>query len=120
MPSLTSLCPYCFGKMQVQRLRCAECSAAVEADFQTSELLELSPAQQEFVELFVRASGSLKEMAERLGVSYPTVRGRLDRIIEALAGGRESKEARKTQILDAIEEERLRPEEGARLLKQLK
>ncbi len=47
-------------------------------------LLRLSPEDQSFVEAFVAESGSLKAMASRLGVSYPTVRNRLDDVIEKL------------------------------------
>lgn len=56
-----------------------------------SPLHQLSPEDQEFVLRFVLASGSLKEVAEGYGVSYPTLRARLDKLIErlqSLADGR--------------------------------
>jgi len=110
-------CPYCYGHMRVERLRCESCGTAVEAEFEASPLVNLSPAQQEFVEQFVLVSGSLKEMAERLGVSYPTVRSRLDRIIESLQEPVSEEEQRRAAVLTALEEKRLTPEEAAHVLK---
>lgn len=49
-------------------------------------LASLVQEDQDFVLQFVKVSGSLKDMAQLLGVSYPTVRNRLDEIIERLKG----------------------------------
>jgi hypothetical protein len=103
--------------MLVERMRCQNCGTAVESAFEASPLVNLSPAQQEFVEQFVLVSGSLKEMAERLGISYPTVRARLDRIIDALKEPVSTEEQRRAAVLTALEEKRLSPEEAAHILK---
>ena len=115
----TSQCPYCYGQMHVRSLRCETCGTEVCGHFALSSLLRLSPEQQEFVIRFVTASGSLKEMAKLLGVSYPTVRGRLDRIIEVLEGGQPPHRQRRAAVLDALEEKRLSPEDAAGLLSSL-
>ena len=70
--------------MAVKRLRCERCETEVEGLFFLPALVSLTHEDQEFVEAFVKASGSLKEMANLLKVSYPTVRNRLDEIIEKL------------------------------------
>ena len=119
MLTATIRCPYCYGRMHVKSLLCETCNTEVRGDFAFSGLLRLSQTQQEFVTRFVLASGSLKEMAEVLGVSYPTVRARLDRIIEALEGSRAADEDRRAGILDALEEKRLSPQEAAGLLSSL-
>jgi hypothetical protein len=58
------------------------CATEVEGLYDLPALTQLSKTDQAFIAQFVKASGSLKEMAGRLGVSYPTVRNRLDEIIE--------------------------------------
>ncbi len=116
MLTATTRCPYCYGRMHVRALLCETCSTEIRADFVFSGLLRLSQIQQEFVVRFVLASGSLKEMAKVLGVSYPTVRGRLDRIIEALEASGTADEDRRAGILDALEEKRISAEEAAGLL----
>jgi hypothetical protein len=111
-------CPYCFGRMQVSSLACERCGTEVRGEFALGSLLSLTAEQQSFVVRFVTASGSLKEMAEVLGVSYPTVRARLDRIIEVLRTEQTAGEARRGAILDAIEEKRLTPQEATDLMSE--
>jgi len=81
-------------------------------------LCRLEPDLREFAELYLLAGGSLKAIASQLGVSYPLVRNRLDRVIEALQYMREEARSARLQILDDLEAGRLRPEEAARLLRQ--
>ena len=104
---VTNHCPYCGRAMQVTRMSCPACEISVEADFPAPRLARLPVEHQRFIEMFVLASGNLKAIAEQAGVSYPTVRSRLDKIIEALrqvitensegadevVGGREKTEA---------------------------
>lgn len=105
---VTNHCPYCDQAMQVTRMTCPSCKISVEAGFPAQRLARLPIEHQRFIEMFVLASGNLKAIAEQAGVSYPTVRSRLDKIIEALrqvivessdegaeelAGGRERTEA---------------------------
>jgi hypothetical protein len=68
----------------VKRLRCDKCETEVEGLYPLPVLVGLPPEEQEFILEFIKASGSLKEMAAILKVSYPTVRNRLDEIIEKL------------------------------------
>ncbi len=112
-------CPICGGKLRVTKLKCRGCGAAVEADFATSCVLNLSATYQEFIELFVLSSGSLKEMSRRLGVSYPTVRARLDEVISALKEEIKKKEEYKKVILDKVEKGEISPEEAAEIIKEL-
>lgn len=77
-------CPSCDGELAVTALTCLNCNTQVSGHYRLPPLLRLSPADQDFVRDFVVASGSLKAMASRLGVSYPTVRNRLDDIIREI------------------------------------
>jgi len=77
-------CPSCGRKLVVRQLSCQGCGTAVEGLYEIPSLASLSRSDQQFVLQFVKASGSLKQMASLLGVSYPTVRSRLDQTIEEL------------------------------------
>jgi hypothetical protein len=77
-------CPACDGELAITELTCLSCETTVTGHYRLPPLLRLNSDDQQFVEDFVRASGSLKAMAGRLGVSYPTVRNRLDDVIERL------------------------------------
>ena len=86
MKTLPSHCPSCGGSLAVRRLRCPACETEVDGLYPLPALVSLPRDEQEFTLAFVRASGSLKEMARIMGVSYPTVRNRLDEIIRRLSG----------------------------------
>jgi len=78
------VCPSCQAPLEVMRLACDACGTAVEGRFPVAVLARLTPEDQELVVHFVKASGSLKRLAHDYGVSYPTVRNRLDALIESL------------------------------------
>lgn len=119
MEKLTSKCPCCSGKMEIERLRCTQCAVSIEGSIPIPRLARLSAENREFVELFVRSSGSLKAVAAKLGISYPTVRSRLDRVIGALqAEEAEEKDAR-NRILDEIEAGSISVDEAIRRLREL-
>ena len=84
MKKLPTHCPSCEEKLAVKRLRCEACETEVEGLYELPALAGLSAEDQEFILAFIKASGSLKEMAKLLGVSYPTVRNRLDDVIGRL------------------------------------
>jgi hypothetical protein len=68
----------------VERVRLAGSGVVVEGQFEPPQLAQLSVADQVFVAAFVRAHGSIKEMERIFGVSYPTIKSRLNRIAEHL------------------------------------
>ncbi len=84
MKRLPKNCPSCGGVLSVKTMYCAGCDTKIEGEYPLPPLMRLSEEDQAFVCDFVRSSGSLKEMAQKLNLSYPTVRNRLDDIIEAL------------------------------------
>lgn len=81
---LPKLCPSCDGVLRVQTMHCVACGTKIEGDYRLPALMRLSEEEQHFVIDFVKCSGSLKEMAQKLGLSYPTVRNRLDDVIALL------------------------------------
>ncbi|WP_189936799.1 DUF2089 domain-containing protein [Streptomyces sulfonofaciens] len=68
----------------VERVRLAGSGVAVEGQFEPPQLVQLGVDDQVFVAAFVRAHGSIKEMERIFGISYPTVKSRLNRIAERL------------------------------------
>ena len=91
MKSLPITCPSCSGKLAVKRLHCEKCETEVEGLYSLPVLASLSQDDQEFILAFIKTSGSLKEMAHIFGVSYPTVRNRLDDVIVKLKQDRKAK-----------------------------
>ena len=112
-------CPFCQEKVKVKKVECHHCGIGFEGEFYTSPLLGLSEAEQSFIELFVLSSGSLKEMAKILGVSYPTVRSRLDQIIKDLKVEMKHNEEYKQTILEKVGQGAISPEQAARIIKNL-
>ncbi|QJB39571.1 DUF2089 domain-containing protein [Chitinophaga oryzae] len=74
-------CPSCASPLKVTSLACEACDTTVSGSFELPLLARLPADDLQFVIDFVKSSGSLKVMAQQLGLSYPTVRNRLDDII---------------------------------------
>ncbi len=114
-------CPVCGSELRVKVLACPSCKTRIEGDFSPpdSHLFSLPREDLEFVEIFVRARGSIKEVEKILGVSYPTVRGMLDGVIGKLGypvTTRSTSPEKKKEILDRLEAGELSALEAASLL----
>jgi len=70
--------------MEITALHCHSCDTTLTGHFATCKFCQLSEEMQDFVEIFIRSRGNIKEVERALGISYPTVRGRLDAVIKAL------------------------------------
>src|SRR5260370_27581620 len=92
MRPLLLKCPSCEGNLTVTGLRCPDCAINMEGEFELPRLLKLTRAQIDFIEVFIKNRGIIREVERELGVSYPTVRARLDEVIQPL--GYSSKSAR--------------------------
>jgi len=77
-------CPICGGELAVTRLHCRSCATTLEGDFNVGRFARLSREQFALLESFLRSKGNLKEMERELGISYPTVRARVDALLRAL------------------------------------
>ena len=77
-------CPACEAPLKVAKMVCDQCGTEVSGVFDLPVLTRLTEEEQRFILEFVKASGSLKDMAKQMGVSYPTVRNYLDDLIEKL------------------------------------
>ena len=99
-------CPVCGNAMTVTRLGCGRCGSSLEGSFRLAgaetvkrsgplaprgeletrfgRLARLNATQIEFVETFLRCRGVIKNVEDMLGISYPTVRGRLNDVLDAM------------------------------------
>lgn len=77
-------CPVCENELSITRLHCRSCGTALEGEFGVGRFGRLDREQMSLLESFLRSRGNLKEMERELGISYPTVRGRVDSLVRAL------------------------------------
>ncbi len=105
--------------MAVTEMTCGDCRVSINAAFPMSRIAGLPVEHQRFIEMFLLAGGNLKEIAEQVGVSYPTIRSRLDRVIEALRDEIAKTQRVRGTLLDAIEPSKMSAENAARLIKRI-
>ena len=120
-PALTQ-CPVCKDELVITRLQCQTCNTAIEGHFFGGPFANLSHAQMEFIEVFVRSEGKLTRMEDELGLSYPTIRNRLHEVIRAMGyepGKDESPdmgEEKRRNILAELDSGRISAEDAMRAL----
>ena len=143
MNALPTACPFCGGEMYVTHLYCRDCDTSIEGRFTAGAsgplkkeqlafvdnfVARLSPEQLGFVEVFVRCEGKMNRMEGELGISYPTIRNRLNEIIRTLgyepgqeelpaATGKLNDEKR-LSILEELDSGRISAEDAMRLLQE--
>lgn len=114
-------CPVCSEPLEATRLYCPHCDTAVEGHFCLGRFHYLAPEQLLFAETFIRCAGKINRVEEELGISYPTVRGRLHDLIRALGyevGEDTTLSSRqRREILARLAEGEIDSDEAFRLLK---
>ena len=121
-PAVIGKCPICTAELRVSRLECASCGTRIEGSFSLARFHSLSAEQLDFLEAFIRARGNLRDLERELGVSYPTIRSRLDAVIRALGyqteiePDREAEAEKRKEILRELAEGRIGPDDAAALL----
>lgn len=86
----------------VERVRLTEKDVAIEGSFELPQLARLNLEDQVFIIAFVRSHGSIKEMEQVFGVSYPTIKARLNRIAESLEFVDTNPTPSQAEILDRL------------------
>ena len=111
MPEVTGRCPMCEAELVVTHLRCQQCGTGLEGVFHLNKFDRLSREQLWFVDVFMKNRGVIRDVEKELGISYPTVRNRLDEVIRALgydASGEAEEPAQAAQAASAPDPERRR------------
>jgi len=119
MSKLLRKCPVCESEMFVREIACDSCKTTMRGDFSVPELMFLPDEDLEFIMQFVLLSGSLKDMAKEMSISYPTIRNRLDGIISKIKDFNENKKTRKSGILKRLENNEISVEEAEEMLRRL-
>jgi hypothetical protein len=104
----------------VERVRIQEKGLSVEGQFTLPQLAQLSLEDQVFVVAFLRSHGSINEMEQTFGVSYPTIKSRLNRISNQLEFVDTNPSPSRTEVLDRLSRGELSPSEAIRELEALK
>jgi hypothetical protein len=114
-------CPVCESKLIVQELKCDHCQTSIKGRFETTRLASLSEEQLRFVEIFLKVRGSIKEMERELNISYPTVRNRLEQVVEVLGYQPQKisvEPSRRQEILNQLDQGEITSEEALKLLNE--
>ena len=80
----TFRCPSCDGEMVIKKLACTKCDTVVEGTFILTPLSRLSDEATSFIQLFVLNKGNMRKVSKELGVSYPTARKTLNKVVAEL------------------------------------
>lgn len=112
-------CPNCGDEMVITSYRCNSCYTEVSGEFEIDKFQRLDNEDKEFIELFLQKRGSIKDVGEEIGISYPTVRNRIDRIVGKL-GGTVDKKAGRIDILNMLDNGEITAEKAKSLLEELK
>ena len=105
--------------VRVERLRVMRTGVAIEGSFELPQLARLSIEDQVFVIAFVRSHGSIKEMERTFGVSYPTIKSRLNRIAGSLDFIDTNPMPSREEILERLRRGEIEPSDAIRELEQL-
>jgi hypothetical protein len=108
------------GTLVVERVRIPEKGIAVEGTFTLPELARLSLDDQVFIVAFLRSHGSIKEMEQTFGVSYPTIKARLNRISGQLEFVDTNPSPSRAEVLERLKSGEITAEEAIRTLEDLK
>lgn len=117
-------CPVCGENLRIVALHCPSCDTEIRGNFTADKFSQLSDSQLKFVEVFIKSRGNIKEVERELGISYPTVRNKLDEIINALGYNAQSSpddttgEKRK-EILSMLEKGEIDSQQAIKMLKEL-
>ncbi len=127
MRKILEQCPTCGGPLIVTELLCPQCQTQVRSRYSPCPFCALTADQLVFVKLFVEKRGNLRELEKALGVSYPTVRGKLEEIAVRLGAAPQPveppesepvPEAERREVLRLIAEGRLSPKEALARLRR--
>lgn len=115
-------CPVCNAPVEITEITCNSCDCTVRGHFSLCKFCQLSKEHKDFAEIFIKNRGNIREIEKELGISYPTVKGKLDDLIEALGYKNVANETptsiRKKEILEKLDRGEINSEEAIKLLNE--
>lgn len=114
-------CPSCDGRLIITEVCCSDCRTGVRGGFELSEFSALPADEENFLRVFLAARGSVKEVGAQLGISYPTVKARLESLLNALGLGamRAAVRQRRLEVLERLERGEIKAAEAVAQLRRL-
>ena len=112
--SLPPKCPSCGDRLIVVKLQCSSCGTEVNGEYDMCPVCTLEDDHRELFELFLESRGNLKHVQRRLGVSYPTVRLRMEEMFNKLKGEEPRQEP--SEVLQMLSNGEIDVETATRLL----
>src|SRR5277367_6145092 len=113
---LITRCPFCGDELAISRLSCCGCNTQIDSRLDIPLFFRLPPDLQNFVLVFLRCQGKIRDVEKELGISYPTVCKRLNLVNELL--GNNGPPINRTQILEQLERGEINVQEATQLLKE--
>ena len=114
-------CPICGENTEITKISCHACDTTIEGQFQLCKFCRLTSEQKTFIDVFIKCRGNIKEVEKELGVSYPTVRNRLEDVAVALGYRSEAvlqqNSTDRKDILDRLNSGEISVDEAVSLLK---
>jgi hypothetical protein len=92
----------CGGSLALTRLGCPDCETELSGFFEACEFCSLDAEDREILHVFLRSRGNMKELERHLGVSYPTVRARYDKLLGKLGLETRAPETERIELLEAL------------------
>jgi hypothetical protein len=114
-------CPICGSNTEITRISCNECDTVIEGHFQLCRFCRLTAEQKTFIDVFIKCRGNIKEVERELGVSYPTVKNRLEDVATALGYKAEPVQpatGSRKGILDKLNNGEITVEDAINLMKE--
>jgi hypothetical protein len=112
-------CMVCKNTLTVARMECACCGLKMEGEFLLPRLARLSRPHRILAEQMLLSGGNLKDLATTIGISYPTLRRRMDELMHALNQLKQDDDLVIASLLTKIENGSIKPEEGIRKIKEI-
>lgn len=120
MGKIITQCPSCeSSKLYVAKIECDMCHTRFEGKFDIPSLLKLPEEDLQFIFDFVKCSGSLKDMANKQNISYPTLRNKLNELIDRIENLDAKEEGARMKILKLLEDGKISTKDAAKRLKKL-
>ena len=111
-------CPICDGETKVTEIHCKKCDTTIKGKFDLCKFCKFTEQQKYFVEVFIKNRGNIKEIEKELGISYPTVRNKLDEVIFALGHKVEKQSVNQKEILEKLSKGEISKDEALKLLNE--